>query len=107
MDAGPFLESTGNFSGAESCFVLLSFIQDQSFNNFENNTMKLLVNDAKLTGLWARNLATIQQVLILTFAFGPVKFPGVSRNRPCSIPECFANFNVISDTNHVLTSTDM
>ena len=33
--------------------------------------MKLLVNEAKLTGLWARNCATIQQVLILKFAFGP------------------------------------
>ena len=42
------------------------FIQDQSFNNFENNTIKLLGNEAKLTGLWARNWATIQQVLILS-----------------------------------------
>ena len=25
--------------------------QDQSFNNFENNTMKLTVNEGKLTGL--------------------------------------------------------
>ena len=28
----------------------------------------------------ARNCATIQQVLILKFAFGPEKFPGLSRN---------------------------
>ena len=34
---GPFLESPGNFSG--------------SFNNFENDEMKLSVNEAKLTGL--------------------------------------------------------
>ena len=32
------------------------------------------------TGLWARNCATIQQVLILKFAFGPEKFQGLSRN---------------------------
>ena len=44
--------------------------------------MKLSVNEAKLTGLWARNRATIQLVLILKFAFGPEKFPGLSRNRP-------------------------
>ena len=44
--------------------------------------MKLLINEAKLTGLWARNCATIQQVLILKFAFGPEKFPGLSRNEP-------------------------
>ena len=28
----------------------------------------------------ARNCATIQQVLVLKFAFGPEKFPGLSRN---------------------------
>ena len=33
--------------------------------------MKLLVNEAKLTGLWATELATIQQVLILKFALEP------------------------------------
>ena len=44
--------------------------------------MKLSINEAKLTGLWARNCAIIQQVLILKFAFGPEKFPGLSRNEP-------------------------
>ena len=44
--------------------------------------MKLAVNEAKLTVLWARNCATVQQVLILTFAFGPEKLPGLSRNEP-------------------------
>ena len=44
--------------------------------------MKLSVNEAKLTGLWARNCANIQLLLILKFAFGPEKFPGLSRNRP-------------------------
>ena len=37
--------------------------------------MKLSVNEAKLT----KNCATIQQVLILKFAFGPETFPGLSR----------------------------
>ena len=36
--------------------------------------MKLSVNVAKLAGLRARNCTTIQQVLILKFAFGPEKF---------------------------------
>ena len=44
--------------------------------------MKLSVNEAKLTGLYARNCATIQQVLILKFAFGTEKLPGLSRNGP-------------------------
>jgi len=42
--------------------------------------MKVSVNEAKLTGLWARNCATFQQVLMLKFALGPEKFPGLSRN---------------------------
>ena len=49
-----FLESPNTFSGPESSFVFVVF----AFN--ENNTMKLSVNEAILTGLWARNCATIQ-----------------------------------------------
>ena len=57
---GLFLESPANFSGPESCFVFSCVcVQDQSFNNFENNTIELLVNEAKLTGLWAKNCATM------------------------------------------------
>ena len=78
---GSFLESPGTFSGAEAVLCCSVFIQDESFNNFENNAMKLLLNDAKSTGLWARNCATIEQFLILKFALGPETFPGVSRNR--------------------------
>ena len=44
--------------------------------------MKLYVNEAKLTGLWARNCATIQLVLILKLAFGPENLPGLRRNEP-------------------------
>ena len=36
--------------------------------------MKPSDNEAKLTGVWARNCATVQQVLILKFAFGPKSF---------------------------------
>ena len=42
---GPFLESPVNVLGSESCWF---YIQFQSFNNFENDTMKLSVNEAKL-----------------------------------------------------------
>ena len=35
-----------------------------------------------MTGLWAKNCATIQQVLILKFSFGPEKFQGLLRNGP-------------------------
>ena len=47
--------------------------------------MDLSVNEEKLTGVWARNCDTIQQVLILKFAFGPEKFPGLSRNGPLGL----------------------
>ena len=43
--------------------------------------MKLSLDEANLTGLWTRNCATIQQVLILKFAFGPEKFPGLSKRK--------------------------
>ena len=52
-------------------------IQDLSFSNSEKDTMKLSLNEAKLTGLWARNCTDIQQVLILKFDFGQHKFPAV------------------------------
>ena len=45
---GLFLESSR--PGKLFC-VCRIYIQDQSFNNFDNDTMKLSVNEAKLTGL--------------------------------------------------------
>ena len=59
--------------------LLPHHIQDQRFNDFENDTMKLSVNKAKLTGLCARDSANIQQALILKFVLEPEKFPGLSR----------------------------
>ena len=42
--------------------------------------MKLSIIQAIWTGFWARNCGNTQQVLILKFALGPEKFPGLSRN---------------------------
>ena len=79
---GPFLESPENFSGAESRFVFVMFVFKVKVSRIlrYSDTMKLSVNKEKVTGLWARNYATILQVLILKFAFGPGKFPGLSKN---------------------------
>ena len=44
--------------------------------------MKLSINEAKLTGLWARNCAAIKQVSNLKFAFGPEKLPELSKDGP-------------------------
>ena len=38
--------------------------------------MKLSVDEAKLTGLWAKNFATIQLILISKYAFKPEKLTG-------------------------------
>ena len=57
-------------SGPKAVYGLPRLLQDQSFNNFENDTMKLSANEAKLTGLCSRNFSTIQQVFISKFAFG-------------------------------------
>ena len=71
---GPWFESR---SGACFSKVLVTVLCLLCFHS-----RKLSVNEAKLTGLWARNCATIQQVLILKFAFGPEKFSSLSRNGP-------------------------
>ena len=66
--------------------------------------MKLsIINGAKLTGLWARNFATIQQVLILKFAFGPETFPGLSKNEPLATLVQFVEVkeNFISAPTHL------
>ena len=70
------------FLARKAVCVCCVSVQDQSFNNFENNTMKLSVDEAKLTSMWVRNCAAFQQVLILKFSLGPEKFPGLPRNGP-------------------------
>ena len=59
------------FRARKAVLGLLCLHSRSKFNNFENNTMKLYVNEAKLTGLWARKCASIQQVLVLKFVFEP------------------------------------
>ena len=47
-----FSEVPVTFRGPERCICVWRVcIQDQSFNNFENDTIKLSVNKAELTGL--------------------------------------------------------
>ena len=84
MAWGPFLKTPDNLFGPEKLFMFAVFAIKLtiSFNNLENDTIKVSVNEAEFTGLWARNCATTQQVLISKFAFGPEKLPGLSRNGP-------------------------
>ena len=88
---GPVSQKSHQRFGPENLFCVRHVrIHHQSFNNFENDTIKLSVNKAKLASLWARNCATIQQVLILKFSFGSEMFPGLSRNGPrtCHSQHC-------------------
>ena len=66
-DRGLGLVSPSNCSNPESCFaafcVCCVCIQNQSFHNFKNYTLKLSVNKEKLTDLCAGNSSNIQQVL--------------------------------------------
>ena len=49
----PFLESLDSFSGPKikRFYVYGVCLQDQTLNNFESDSMKLPVKEAKLTGL--------------------------------------------------------
>ena len=67
-------------------YVCRVSIQDQSFNNFKKDKMKLSVNKPNSSGLLTRNCATIQLFLISEFAFGLEKLPDLSRNGP-QVPE--------------------
>ena len=66
-----------SFQALKAVLCLLDLQSRSNFNNVESDTMKLSVNEAKLTGFWARNYATIQQVLILKFSFKPEKLLGL------------------------------
>ena len=81
---GPFSWKSRKRFGPVKLFRLRRVcIQDQGSNNCENDIrINLSVNEAKLTGLWARGCAAIQPVLTIEFAFGPEKFPGLSKNEP-------------------------
>ena len=81
----------------KAVYVCRVCIQDQSFNNCENDTMKLSVSEAKLTGLYARNCATIQQVLILKLPSGPKSYrayrgTGPSKTVANTSAKCYLSF---------------
>ena len=72
---GPFLEAPANYP------VLFS-IPDRNFKSSENYTVKLSAKETKWTSLEVRTHPTFLEILISKYGFGPVKFPGLSRNGP-------------------------
>ena len=86
--ASVFPESLSNFSGPKSCFMFAMFafkIKVSVILKMILVTMKLPVNEAKLTSLWARNFATIQQVLIFKFAFRSERYWAFRETDPCLV----------------------
>ena len=72
MTRGAFLDrSPDNFSSMKSCFVFVGFTFKMKVSIILKMIKSKQVNEAKLTGLWARKCANIQQVLISKFPFGP------------------------------------
>ena len=83
LGLGLFLESPSNLFGPESSVLFAAFTFKINVSIIlKSNKMKLSVNEARLTGLWARNCATIQQVWILKFASGPKRFQDFRETGP-------------------------
>ena len=57
-------------------------IKDGSFKRFENGTVKLLAEETKWASLEVRTQHTLLENLVSKCDTGPVKLPGLSRNRP-------------------------
>ena len=72
---GPFLERSVAFPARKAVSCLPSLHSDQSFKNFYNDTMKLSINEAKLTSLRARKLCYYSTGFELKFCV-----PDLSRN---------------------------
>ena len=72
------------------------FIPGGSFRRFENCTVKVSARETKLTSLEVRTRPTFLEILISKYDFGPVKLPGLSRNRPQEPPDK-ANGDVLLD----------
>ena len=60
------IESADNIPGPKTSYVCRVCINDQSFNNFENDTMKVSVNEAKWTA-WELGLPVCELGTVLQF----------------------------------------
>ena len=58
-----------------------NYLKDASFKRFENSTVELLDKETKCTLLEVRTFPIFLETLISKYEFGPVKLPGLSRNR--------------------------
>ena len=95
---GLFLESPGNFSSPEGCFVFAFKIKVElrPAAHTQHSQQKLIqVPPGGVCGL-GTVFATIQQVLILIFAFGTETFPDSSRNGPQN-PLCSVSQPILSN----------
>ena len=91
---GLFLESPGNFSSPESCFAFACKIKVELRPAAHIQQKLIQVPPGGVCDL-GTVFATIQQVLILIFAFGIETFPDSSRNEP-QIPLCSVSLPILS-----------
>ena len=91
---GLFVESLGNFSSPESCFVFAFKIKVELRPVAHTQQKLIQVPPGGVCGL-GTVFATIQHVLILIFAFGTETFPDSSRNEP-QIPLCSVSLPILS-----------
>ena len=76
---GPFLKAPDNYRARYG----VSFsIPDESFRRFENFMVKLSAKETNLTSFEVKTHPTLLETLISKYDIGPVKLPGLSRNRP-------------------------
>ena len=76
---GPFLDAPGNYRAR---YAVLFSILGGSFKSFENGTVKLSAKEIKWNLLEVRRHPNFLKTYIWKYDFGPVKLPGLSRNRP-------------------------
>ena len=82
------------FRARKAVFVCPVCIQDQGIDDFKNDHMKLPIDEAKLTGLWARNCTTVQQILIWNLPLGPKRYRAFRETRPLVLKEIAQNHRV-------------
>ena len=76
---GPFLEAPDNY---QARYGVSFSIPDESFRRFENFMVKLSAKETNLTSFEVKTHPTLLETLISKYDIGPVKLPGLSRNRP-------------------------
>ena len=77
-----FLRIPVNFGARKAVYICCICIQDLSFNCFENDTMKLSVNEAKLTGFAPGTVLLFNRFLFQNLPSGPKSYRAFRETGP-------------------------